>query len=742
MFQKIRMMRLENWLFGGAGVTVGFFWRFLSGVLCISLLILSLNTQLGAGLIYRLDMQIIDLWQRMAPPDRPTGKVIVVGIDKTAIRDHGRWPWDRAKLAELVEEIAKAEPTSLTLDILLTEPGPYSDLNLLRKFRANAGEVIEKRGENPDTRLANAIAQAPTALAVAGGGRNTIDEGWRQAQCADPALVDGPGARTYYVPCLLYPLAEFYNVATDAVSLGDKDTDGVVRRTRALVAQPYFDPDSQTVKEYFVKAMPLAAVTTCAKPGVTCPKMELDVKAFTEAGGPFSPTYRLPLKQDGQTFHGPPMTNRLSFWLDFGALPEIVETGVVSADDILDRDAEQASRLTGKHVFLGLTRIGEIDRHTTPLANETGAPGVLIQALAADNLLSDRALNEDVWGHKMALYFGFVLAIGAVFRFGVSSLPVLASIGLILLIGPLVNSYLLFMYGQVVFKPTFYMTVTMIGASPILFGRIMAIRRDLALEEIRGARDGERINAAREIQLGSLPFDADFSELGIETGKICRPSQEVGGDFFELFQLSDGHLFAAVGDVSGKGLEASLVTSLSKSISGAVADRTAGRLGDALTQISREFIRQAPLDWRLEKGGFVTLVAARINPQTGEAEFAAAGCEPPVVVSANGERREVSLPSVAPLGWIDDAQFETSIYQMQPGDSIAMFTDGVTEAETPDGALFGQEKAEEIIVGAAADGAAEILKQLEDEVLRHQAGRDPTDDTTILTLTWRGGPGA
>ena len=474
------------------------------------------------------------------------------------------------------------------------------------------------------------------------------------------------------------------------------------------------------------------------RPAKTCPQINLDIDAFTSAGGPFAPTYRLPLVQADLTLKGPPLTNRLSFWLDYGAMPDMTKSAIVSADDILDQAPDQRARLVGKHVFLGLTRIGEIDRHTIPLATESGAPGVLIQALAADNLLTDRAYNEDLWTHKLAIYFGFALALGSVFRFGLRNLSILTGIGLVLLIMPLINSYVLFMHLQMLFRPSLYMLAVLIAGSPIVFGRMMAIRRDLAIEEIRGARDGERINAAREIQLGSLPFDADYTEIGIETGKICRPSQEVGGDFFELFQLSDGRLFGAVGDVSGKGLEASLVTSLSKSISGAVADRTSGQIGDALTQISREFIRQAPRDWRLEKGGFVTFVAVRIDPKTGVAEFAAAGCEPPVVVSADGTKHSIDLPAVAPLGWIEDATFKTINYQLQPGDSIAMFTDGVTEAETPQGVLFGQERAEQIIVEAASSGAAGILTRLENEVLAHQADHPPTDDTTILTLTWRG----
>ncbi|MFV0303295.1 MAG: PP2C family protein-serine/threonine phosphatase, partial [Paracoccus sp. (in: a-proteobacteria)] len=203
---------------------------------------------------------------------------------------------------------------------------------------------------------------------------------------------------------------------------------------------------------------------------------------------------------------------------------------------------------------------------------------------------------------------------------------------------------------------------------------------------------------------------------------------------------SDGRLFAAVGDVSGKGLEASLVTALSKSIAGAVTDRTDGPLGAALAQIGREFVRQAPRSWRRDKGGFVTLVAARIDPATGEAEFAAAGCEPPTVIGADGARRRIDLPAVAPLGWVERPQFETARLSLTPGDVILMFTDGVTEAETPEGALFGQDHAEAIAAAEAASGAQRLIDGLDGAIRAHQAGRPPTDDTTILAVEWTGKP--
>ncbi|MEM8754598.1 MAG: PP2C family protein-serine/threonine phosphatase, partial [Pseudomonadota bacterium] len=275
--------------------------------------------------------------------------------------------------------------------------------------------------------------------------------------------------------------------------------------------------------------------------------------------------------------------------------------------------------------------------------------------------------------------------------------------------------------------------------TPVLFGRIVAIRRDLATVRETAARDEARMAAARAIQLGTLPFAADFRDVGVETAAVCRPAQEVGGDFFELFRLTDGRIFAAVGDVSGKGLEASLVTALSKSIAGALTDRTPGPLGAALSEVSREFLRQAPHDWLRGKGGFVTLIAATVDPETGEAEFVAAGADPAAVVGPDGAARPVPLPEVAPLGWNEDHAFETARLRLAPGDLVVMFTDGVTEAEAPDGDLFGKARADALLAAAAAGGGPEAaVAALEAAVADHQAGGEATDDTTILALAWTG----
>ncbi|MEM7544439.1 MAG: CHASE2 domain-containing protein [Pseudomonadota bacterium] len=738
-------MELEG---GGTRWSVSPLWRLIGAGLVAALLAASLLNTSSVNFFFRLDARLIDQWQRLSAADQPSGEVVVVGIDSAAIRHKGRWPWARSDLADLVERIAAAGPRSLTLDILLTEPGPYSEANLIRTFRQNGPEVIALLGENPEARLAAALRLVPTALAVAGGSQTTIDELPGLTQCADPELLSGPTARSFHVDCLLFPLPEFeQETAAYAVTFAEQDLDGIIRRARAFVSQPYRDEKGE-VQEAIMTALPVAALTACGANSPHCFTYDPAIPFLTEEAGNLS-GYRLPLtRAEGTALPEAPLTPSFGMWLDFGSLAALGpqtgddlatdHAGTVSAASLFEDDADEIARLADRHVILGLTRLGAIDQHTTPMATETATPGVLIQALAADNLIAGRVLEQPPWGSLLTV--GFMVLIGALalVRFGVTQITALGIIGVVLIIGPIFVSWAAFEFGGLVVFGATPALAAFLGGAPVVLGRIISIRRDLADARESGAREEERMDAAREIQLGSLPFDADFRNLGFETASLCRPAQEVGGDFFELFRLSDGRLFAAVGDVSGKGLEASLVTALSKSISGAVTDRVQGPLGHAFGEVSREFVRQAPRVWRREKGGFVTLVAARIDPKTGAAEFAAAGCEPPTVLSANGTRREVSLPAVAPLGWIEEAEFETASITLQPGDTIVMFTDGVTEAETPDGQLFEQDHAEDIAAEASRDGAVAILNRLEAAVLSHQAGGAPTDDTTILAITWHG----
>lgn len=739
---------------------VGWLWRLAAVLLAGAFLFWATETEDGRSFAFRYDTQLLDAWQRMSGEDEPSGEVIVVGVDADTIQSKGRWPWPRAQLAELIEKIANAGPKSLAIDFLLTEPGPLSDVNLLRIFGQNGGKVIELRGADPQQLVAEALSKVPTALAVAGGTRDNFDLvrfGSQQVACIDPDLQQEGRAKLYYAECLFYPLDPFYNVTREAVTQADKDIDGVVRRASALVAQPYRDENGR-ILEFFLPAFPLAALIRCADVNPTCPSLAISPADLSAQNVDIWRNFELRLtRAEGGPLPPLALTRAFNFWMDFGALRaldaprdgrEAGPDSTVSALAVLLEDEAELARLKGKHVALGLTRLGDVDQHATPLATEAGTPGVVIQALAADNILTGRALAQPVWTVFVGELFAGFMVLLALLRFLTPSLYGLIAIIGVGALGPVAASWAAFEFGQtVVYAATPTVTVALAGG-PIFFGRIFAVIRSWLSDRDEKNKQTARLDILNRMQSGSLPFDADFTDRGVETAAICRPSKEVGGDFFELMELGDGRILGAVGDVMGKDVNAGLVSVISKTISGTVTSRAKGPLGEVFEEISAEFLRLAPDDWLHNEGGFVTLVATRLDPETGEAEFAAAGADTPIVVSKTGEIRALDLPSVAPFGWLEAPRFVTGAMRLEPGDSVVMFTDGVTEAPAPmdaeappDGDLeFGYERARRAAAEAAAGGAQAVIARLDEAIKAHLAGGDPIDDTTILVMTWTGPP--
>lgn len=746
-----------NALLGRNGFQVGFLWRLIGAGLVACFLLAAQQSTSFRQALYQIDTAFIDQLQRLSDADDPSGEVVVVGIDAAAIDAIGRWPWGRQDLAELVNAIAGAGPRSLSLDILLSEPGVYSQERLFAVFKQNAAEAKALLQVDPDAELVAALSRLPAAVAVAGGARGAIDPRAENAQCMDPGVAGADVMAPYFIECLLFPQNIFWDVAVDAVTSADHDLDGVIRRSRTLVAQRLTDPNTGEKVELFIAAFPVATLTACAGANPSCPALALDPTDIT-TGADIWKGFHLPwTREEGAPPPPTPLTTAFSFWLDFGALPalsthagpgETPPHSVVSAHDVFNLDPEALSRLSGKHVMLGMTRIGDIDRHTTPLAAESGTPGVVLQALAADNILTGRALDKPAWADRAGLVFAGLMICLAILRFGFGALGVLSVIVLFCIAAPFVFSWYAFEYRAEVVFPALPGVAALLAGLPVFLGRVSSLRRDLADAREEAIDQASRMGVLHDMQIGSLPFGVDFSGDGVDVASICRPSKEVGGDFFELQRLNDGRLFGAVGDVMGKDVHASLVSVISKAIAGSVTNRTSGPLGDAFAEISAEFLRLAPTHWLSEQGGFVTLVATRLDPETGEAEFATAGADTPIVVTKEGEVRALDLPSVAPFGWLDKPAFVTARLKLNPGDSVVMFTDGVTEAPEPTddrapptgNIEFGYGRAVLAAREAAPKGADAILALLDRRIKDHLAGGEPIDDTTILVMTYQGPP--
>lgn len=230
---------------------------------------------------------------------------------------------------------------------------------------------------------------------------------------------------------------------------------------------------------------------------------------------------------------------------------------------------------------------------------------------------------------------------------------------------------------------------------------------------------------ARKIQHRFLPQETPTVE-GYEFCDDYSSAMGVGGDYYDFLELQDGHVGIALGDVSGKGVSAALYMA---KLSSEVRYRSAGRR--APDSILRHLNSSLASD--VEGGMFVTLVLFVLNPKTGEVKMASAGHLPPLMRRRSGEIVTMDMSRNLPLGITDDADFETTTFQLKPGDTMITFTDGVVEAENAAGEQFGDNRLMDA-VRKAGPRPQDVLTSILDAVRGFADAEIQHDDVSLITF--------
>jgi phosphoserine phosphatase RsbU/P len=233
------------------------------------------------------------------------------------------------------------------------------------------------------------------------------------------------------------------------------------------------------------------------------------------------------------------------------------------------------------------------------------------------------------------------------------------------------------------------------------------------------------LEIAREIQKAMLP-PSRFRAPGADVAGFSRPANTVGGDFYEILPLDDGRLVTAVGDVAGKGSPASLLMALLLAMMRTLTDE---RL-DAAELISRlnvQVCRQSP------GNRFITLFYSVLDLATGELTYVNAGHTPPLLFRATGTIERLQEGGVA-LGMFDRSRFQTGSVVLQPDDLLAIYSDGITEAENPKGVPFDEQGLETVLRAERRNNVAATCAAVVRAVEHHRADTRLADDLTLLLL--------
>ena len=206
-----------------------------------------------------------------------------------------------------------------------------------------------------------------------------------------------------------------------------------------------------------------------------------------------------------------------------------------------------------------------------------------------------------------------------------------------------------------------------------------------------------------------------------------KPARSVGGDFFDIVTLDSGRIGIAIADVSDKGVPAALFMMSSRTLLKGSAIGL-GTPGDVLQEVNNLLCEDN------ETAMFVTLLYAVYNPDSGRFTYANGGHNPPVVINADGESTQLPLTGGVALGLVPGLEYEQNSIVLQPGETVVLYTDGVTEAMNIDQEEFGMERLERLFMGAAPANAEEANATVFEAVNEFAGDASQSDDITCMTL--------
>jgi serine phosphatase RsbU (regulator of sigma subunit)/predicted ester cyclase len=241
------------------------------------------------------------------------------------------------------------------------------------------------------------------------------------------------------------------------------------------------------------------------------------------------------------------------------------------------------------------------------------------------------------------------------------------------------------------------------------------------------ARLEQEVKIAAEIQRALLP-EGQHEGYGFDLAASSRPCRAIGGDFLDYFDLSNGAFGFVLGDVAGKGPPAAL---LAARLQGMVAASASSVVAPAeiVTRLNLELVRRS-VDSR-----FATLFYGVLTPD-GRLTYCNAGHNPPVVVGGRGVRRLEKGGLI--IGAFKEITFHEETVELDPGDVLVVFSDGVTEALSVDGIEFGEDRLLSCVNANRGATATVLLDCLIDAVREFTVGAEQSDDLTALVLRYSG----
>lgn len=249
-------------------------------------------------------------------------------------------------------------------------------------------------------------------------------------------------------------------------------------------------------------------------------------------------------------------------------------------------------------------------------------------------------------------------------------------------------------------------------------------------QDIERQRLEKELEIAREIQMNLLP--RGYPEVpGVSFAAMSQPARQVGGDYYDFVPLSSGRVAMVVADVSGKGVPAAILTaSIRASLRLESQGMCEASVADTVAAINRWTCRDA------SNNMFVTMIYAVYDPERRQLTYTNAGHCFPLLFKPSGEYRTLETGGCF-LGIMDLMEYESETLEIEPGDTLVLYTDGLTDAHDEGNRVFGTERLVETIRANLDLSAEELRDELYEATLVFRATKEQFDDLTILVAKFQ-----
>ena len=259
--------------------------------------------------------------------------------------------------------------------------------------------------------------------------------------------------------------------------------------------------------------------------------------------------------------------------------------------------------------------------------------------------------------------------------------------------------------------------------------RVRSLLKAKAYADAVKAAAERELRVAREIQMGLLPADvpARTAGTGLDVHAVLEPARHVGGDLYDVIRLADDRLLVVLGDVAGKGIPAALFMAVTMTLLRSAARQCASP-DEILRRVNDELVAQNP------RSMFVTLQCLLFEPAKRRVTCASAGHHAAVLLAPGAPPRFAFSSSGRVLGIMPENDVASETLELRPGETLVLFTDGVSEAYDPAQELYGEERLLAHLAAHPGSDARDTALGVLEAVRRHAAGAKQSDDITVVAV--------